>query len=156
MIDLSASAFAGQMAVHCDLAVVQSNYFGSVPKPTESLKRHVTWCNFISFQINFKLAYIILHFGLFCILHSFLNIHHLLHPHNWPKLVNSCWLGEREKERWASGLPFFWSLWPIFCQYLCMFTLLCLYSGWSNWFKLAFTVINAESKHDCNGAGLVP
>lgn len=93
------------MAISCDLAVVQSNYFGSVPKPTESLERHVIWCNFISFQINLKLAYTILHLGWFCILHSFLNINHLhdlLHPHNWPKLVNICWLVERERERWAS------------------------------------------------------
>lgn len=49
------------MGVCCDLEEVQSDSFGTVPKLTESLERHVTLYDFISFQINFKLTYAILH-----------------------------------------------------------------------------------------------
>ena len=91
------------MGVCCHLEAVQSNYFGTVPKLTESLERHVTFYNFISFQINFKLTYAILHLGLFCILHN-INCLHNLHLAQVGQLFLACGKGEMSFPSPSSGL----------------------------------------------------
>lgn len=36
---------------------------------------------------------------------------------------------ERDRGRGELPLPFFWSLWPLLCQYLYMFTFLCMHKS---------------------------